>query len=358
MVKMISAKQNGGQTMRVGIIGLGRAGAIHLEACRSVPGIEVVALYDPSPVARRSPMAAGITAYADLSRMLESERLDAVSICAPPADHAGLAVACLERGLHVLCEKPLALTSGETLDMLDAARRNKRRLLVASKFRHVPELVVARDLIRSGALGDPVAFAVSFCSVVDMTGRWNAQRLRSGGGVIIDNGCHALDIIYFLFGSVSRVHATPLKPVQRLAVEDSATLQVWTESGVIGSVDLSWSFATGRDTYLVVHGSRGTLELGWHGSGVKVGNESWREVGGPYNKLEAHRRMHACFMHSITNGTQPWIGAAECVGVVAAVEAAYRSLRSGAEERVEIRNDARITVRYPYGTEHVEELKG
>ncbi|HXQ21240.1 MAG TPA: Gfo/Idh/MocA family oxidoreductase [Candidatus Acidoferrales bacterium] len=344
--------------MRVGIIGLGRAGAVHLEACRSVPGIEVIALADPSPAARRSPLAAGIATYADLSRMLDSERLDAVSICAPPADHASLAVKCLDRGLDVLCEKPLALTSGEALDMVEAARWSGRRLLVASKFRHVPELLVARDMIRAGTLGEPVAFAVSFCSAVEMSGRWNAQRHRSGGGVIIDNGCHALDIIYFLFGSVTRVHTTLLKSVQRLAVEDSATLQVWTENGVIGSADLSWSFATGRDTYLVVHGSRGTLELGWHGSRVKVGGESWRDVGGPYNKLEAHRRMHACFMQSIANGTPPWIEAAECVGVVAAVEAAYRSLRTGAEERVELCDDARTTMRDPYGTEHAEALKG
>jgi predicted dehydrogenase len=350
--------RTGGKVMRVGIIGLGRAGAVHLEACTSVPGMQVVSVCDPSPGARGSALAAGIAAYVDVARMLEKERLDAVSICAPPADHAKLATTCLDRGLHVLCEKPLAITSADALDMLDAARRNGRRLLVASKFRHVPELALAREMVRSGQLGEPLAVAISFCSAVDMSGRWNAQRRRSGGGVIIDNGCHAFDIIYFLFGSVTRVHATRLKSVQQLSVEDSAVVHVRTGNGVIGSADLSWSFATGRDTYLVVHGSCGTVELGWQSSRVKLAGESWREIGGPYDKLEAHRRMHAAFMGSITNGTQPWISASECVGVVATVEAAYRSLRTGAEERVEVRGETRPTASYPYGAVSMEALKG
>ena len=72
--------------MRVGIIGLGRAGAVHLEACGSVPGIEVGAVYDPAPAARRVGAAAGVKTYAELERMLDSARLDAAVICAPPAD--------------------------------------------------------------------------------------------------------------------------------------------------------------------------------------------------------------------------------------------------------------------------------
>jgi predicted dehydrogenase len=323
--------------MRLGIIGLGRAGLVHLEASTAVSGVEVAAVYDPAPEARRAAAAAGIESYADLSHMLDTARLDAVTICAPPADHAPLVLDCLERGLHVLCEKPLATTTHDAVEMFDSARRRRRALFVASKFRHVPEVILARELIDSGELGEPVSFAVSFCSAVDMAGRWNADRARAGGGVIIDNGCHAFDIVHFLFGSVTRVHGIQLKPVQRLAVEDSATVRVWAGEGVIGNVDLSWSWSTGHDTYLVVQGTRGTVEVGWRRSRLRIDGHEWRDIGAPYSKIDAHRRMHARFLESVTAGGTPWILPAECLSVAATVDAAYRSLRSGNWERIALR---------------------
>ncbi len=325
--------------MRIGIIGLGRAGAVHLEACRTVPGMEVGAVCDPSPSARRTAAAAGIASYADVDAMLDAERLDGVTICAPPAAHAPLAIKCLERGLQILCEKPLAPATSDAAEMFAVARRHRRSLVVASKFRHVPEVMLARELMHSGELGEPVSFAVSFCSAVDMSARWNAERTQSGGGVIIDNGCHAFDIIYFLFGSVTRIHTTLLKPVQHLPVEDSATVRIWAGEGVIGTVDLSWSWATGRDTYLVVQGTRGTLEVGWHGSRLKLEGQEWRDVGRAYDKLDAHRRMHAQFRDICVDGAEPWIKPAECVRVVSVIEAAYRSLHSGSWERVIVHED-------------------
>lgn len=335
--------------MRVAIVGLGRAGLVHLEASRTVPGVELVAVYDPAPEARGTAAAAGIEAYTNLERMLSTERLDAVTICAPPADHAALALACLERGLHILCEKPLAMSTRDAVEMFDTARRHGRSLLVASKFRHVPEVNLVRDLIHSGKLGEPVSFAVSFCSPVDMSGRWNADPARAGGGVIIDNGCHAFDILYFLFGSVTRVHTTQLKPVQRLGVEDSATVRIWAGEGVIGNVDLSWSWSTGRDTYLVVQGTRGAVELGWHGSRLKLEGQEWRDIGKPYSKLDAHQRMHAHFLESLAAGREPWIHPLECVRAVAAVEAAYRSLHSGSWERVALRGEVGARFGVPIG---------
>jgi predicted dehydrogenase len=320
--------------MRLGIIGLGRAGAVHLQACKAVPGLEVGAVCDPAAAARRTATATGIKAYSDLERMLASEPLDVVSVCAPPADHAALTIACLERGLHVLCEKPLALSASDGQKMLDAAQRHDRQLLVASKFRHVREVLYLQHLVRSGDLGRPASFEVSFCSPVDMSKRWNAQPQRAGGGVIVDNGCHAFDIISFLFDSVTRVHATQLKPVQRLPVEDSASLRVWAGDGVIGNVDLSWSWTTGRDTYLIVRGTRGTVEIGWRKSQISLDGKRWRKIGGPYDKLEAHRRMYTALLETISEGRRPWITPADCVGVVATVEAAYRSLRSGSWERI------------------------
>jgi len=325
--------------MRIGIIGLGRAGSVHLEAWRHVEGSEVVAICDPSPCARRRARDLGIRAFIDPHVMLEKADLDAVTIATPPADHAELTIASLERGLHVLCEKPLALTTWDALSMLRTASQKKRQLLLATKFRHVPELQTARDLIGSGELGEPVAFEVSFCSPVDMSRRWNAQRRRAGGGVIIDNGCHAFDIMSFLFGSVTRLQASLHKPLQRLSVEDGATIQVRAGDGVVGRADVSWSLSTGRDSYVTVYGSRGTIEIGWRTTRVKFVSKDWIELGGPYDKIDAHRRMLTAFVTAaISNGGMaPWISTVECLRTVAAVEAAYRSIHSGGWEWVDMK---------------------
>jgi predicted dehydrogenase len=261
--------------------------------------------------------------------MIRGADLQAVSICTPPLHHAPVAIACMRRGLDVLCEKPLAINGRAALKMVQTAERERRHLLLATKFRHVPELVVARDLIADGAIGEPVAFEIDFSSMVDMSQRWNCRRGVAGGGVIIDNGSHAFDIVSFLFGTISRIHATRLKSVQSLGVEDSATILIEAGRGLIGRIDLSWSLATGRETYVTVYGSRGSIEVGWRGSRLRVPGSPAREIGPGYDKNDAHRRMMDEFRGVVLGHRRAWISPGEGLRTLAAVEAAYHSLRSG-----------------------------
>jgi len=243
--------------------------------------------------------------------------------------HAALTLACLERGIDVLCEKPLAVNRRAALKMLQTATRQRRQVQLATKFRHVPDVVHARELIAEGTIGEPVAFEIDFSSMVDMSTRWNSRRALAGGGVVIDNGCHAFDIVAFLFGTVARVHATRLKPVQAIAVEDSATVLVAASGGLVGRIDLSWSLATGRETYVTIYGSAGTIEVGWRGSRLRPANGPAEPIGPGYDKGEAHRLMVAAFRDLVAGKAPPWISPGEMLRTIAAVEAAYRSLRSG-----------------------------
>jgi predicted dehydrogenase len=321
---------------RIGIIGLGRAGQIHFDALRGLPEARVAAVCDLSPDSRRRAADAGVPAFESLEAMLAAAPLDGVVVCTPPADHAAITLRCLADGLHVLCEKPLALSTWDALTMLQAANRARRKVLVASKFRHVPEVRQAAALLAAGELGEPISFEISFCSPVDMRERWNVQPALSGGGVIVDNGCHALDIVSYLFGNIRRVHATRLRRLQPIEVEDSATLQVWAGDGVVGKIDVSWSLPAARDSYLVLQGSRAAIEVGWKGAFLRRTGEPPRAVGGAYDKLAAHQSMQRGFIGAIGNGTAPWISASECLQVTAAVDAAYRSLESGSTEWVAI----------------------
>jgi predicted dehydrogenase len=230
----------------------------------------------------------------------------------------------------------LAVNAHDVSMMLQTADRAQRTLLVASKFRHVPEIRRARALLRAGELGQPVSFGINFCSPVDMRARWNAHHPLSGGGVIMDNGWHAFDIVTFLFGSISRVQATDRQVSQGSAVEDSATLQVWAGDGVVGRVELSWSSSPLRDSYLVVHGRRGSIEVGWHATRTKRAGGDWEALGGSYDKLHAHRAMHERFIAAIAGAGKPWISASECLQAATAVDAAYRSLASGTSEWVTV----------------------
>ncbi|TMA78992.1 MAG: Gfo/Idh/MocA family oxidoreductase [Deltaproteobacteria bacterium] len=227
-----------------------------------------------------------------------------MSICTPPVSHAPLAVACLGHNLNVLCEKPLALTRADALRMLRAAARVGRHLLLATKFRHVPDVVRARELITQGEIGEPVAFEIDFSSKVDMSERWNSRRALAGGGVVI---------------------------------EDSATILVSASRGLVGRIDLSWSLNTGRESFVTVYGSGGTIEVGWRGSQLRQAGRPPVAIGTGYDKAEAHRRMLASFQALVAGDAPPWISAGECLRTVAAVEAAYVSLRSGSWVQVDMR---------------------
>src|SRR5262245_26258836 len=315
--------------MRVGVVGLGRAGQVHLDAWQRIEGVRIVAVCDPAVSSRRRARQAGLGVYTNPLAMLAREDLDAVSIASPPLSHAPIAIACLRNGVDVLCEKPLAINGRAALRMTDAASASGRTLLLATKFRHVPDIIAARELIAAGEIGDPVAFEIDFSSPVSMGKRWNVRKGTSGGGVIIDNGCHAFDIVSFLFGTVTRVQATRLKAVQSLPVEDSATVLVAAGRGLIGRIDLSWSLATGRQTYVIVYGSKGTIEIGWRGSKLKVIGKPEREIGPGYDKGMAHELMMRAFVDVVHGRGEPWITPGEGLRTVAAVEAAYHSLRSG-----------------------------
>jgi predicted dehydrogenase len=120
-----------------------------------------------------------------------------------------------------------------------------------------------------------------------------------------------------------------LKPLQAIAVEDSATVLVGAGQGLIGRIDLSWSLATGRETYVTVYGSEGTIEVGWRGSRLRPAGKPPEVIGPGYDKGDAHTRMLTAFRDVVQGEGPPWISPGECLRTVAAVEAAYLSLRSG-----------------------------
>ncbi len=262
--------------------------------------------------------------------MLEQVECDAVVVATPPASHPDICMDALRRKLHVLCEKPVCLTTEAAIAIRDAAEQNGVLFTMASKFRYAEDVIRAKALVTSGVLGDIVLFENTFMSRVDMTTRWNSKPAIAGGGVLIDNGTHSVDIMRYFLGPLQEVYAAECPRTQALTVEETVRVLVKSASGVMGSMDLSWSLNKEVDHYIVIYGSHGTLRVGWKQSTYRQSSAAdWVTFGNGYNKVSSFRRQIENFSGAIQGHEQLRITADDAIASVEAIQAAYQALGKG-----------------------------
>ncbi len=320
-----------GPVMAIALIGAGRIGADWIAAIAAEPRWRLHAIVE-SDAARRAELQRehAVPVFAELPALLAEESPDAAVVATPPALHEPMVQALLEHRVHVLCEKPLALTSAAAQRILLAAGRSDRRVMMASKFRYLPELAMARQLVADGEIGDPVQVVITFCADTPMAERWNAQPAISGGGVLIDHGAHAFDVARAFAGPIQRVFAHFGRRVQPLAVEDTVHVLAEARRGVLATIDMSWSTPAFTEHWCEVRGSRGTVRLGFDSGAVRrQGEAQWQRFGGRYDKRAALARQLANFAAVIAGTAAPQIGHDDALDSVRAVEAAYRSATLG-----------------------------
>ena len=312
---------------KVSLIGCGRIASTHLQALKGIEEIEIAAVADENPEAAKTFAAsAGCPAFTDYKEMIEKIGPEVAVICTPPVTHPEISIHALENGAHVLCEKPFAIHTVCASRMVDAAEKAGRYLTMASKFRFVEDVTKAKQLVEDGVLGRMVMAEIAFCGRADMRGRWPSDPAMAGGGVLIDNGSHAVDIIRYLLGPINRVQAQHGRNVQELAVEDTSMVFVETVDGVWGRIDLSWSIEKNHDAYICMHGDQGMLVVGWKSSRYRrYDSPEWITFGNGYNKLDAFTRQHKNFINSIHGQAKPVINANDSFESVRVIEVAYRS---------------------------------
>ncbi len=250
-----SFRENTMKTLRVGVIGLGM-GRGHVRGFQAHPNAEVVAVADPDEsrceYIRNEYNVP--TAYASGEEMLQKEKLDVVSIATPNKFHKPLTIAALKAGCHVLCEKPMAMNAREAKQMIDAAKKAKKRLMINFSYRFTQQSHALKKQVDTGILGD-----VYFGRTVwhrrrglPGFGGWFGTKALSGGGPLIDLGVHRLDLALWLMGypkpewvmgAAYDPIATELAKREKKTydVEDLAAGFIKFENGATLEVEASWA---------------------------------------------------------------------------------------------------------------------
>lgn len=315
--------------IRFAMVGAGAIAQAYVQAFENCDEVELVAVADVrGEAAAAVAQSCGCQSFDSHQKLMQEASFDAAIVCTPPITHPEICVELLERGIHVLCEKPLAIDTPSAQKMLDAAKKSGAKFTMASKFRFVEDVIKAKALVESGILGEIILLENTFTGYVDMSSRWNSNPEMSGGGVLIDNGTHSVDLIRYFLGPLKEIQAVEGKRTQGLRVEDTARIFVRTENDVMASVDLSWSINKQIPTYVSIYGALGTVFVGWQESKYRrSSDDQWICFGKGYNKVQAFQDQITNFAGAI-NGTQALLLQPEdALASVGVIESAYQALR-------------------------------
>ena len=270
---------------RLGFLGAGWIGRKRLEAVVASDVATAVAIADPSPARRdeAARVAPGACLCEHLGQLLELP-LDGVVIATPSAQHVDQALAVLDRGLAVFCQKPLARTAGEARAVVDAARRGDHLLGVDLSYRHTDAMQRIRDVVAGGGIGRVFATNLVFHNAYGPDQPWFYDRAAAGGGCLIDLGIHLVDLALWLLGwpAVEDARAQLHAGGRRLGTpatvcEDFVSAQLALAGGVTAQLSCSWRLPAGRDC---------VIEASWYGTG---GGVAMRNVGGSFYDFVAER---------------------------------------------------------------------
>lgn len=326
---MIKENTMNSQPVKVALVGAGAISSAYSLALEELPAMQLVAVVDIDiDAARTMAEKHQCPAFESIEQMCAAVQPEAAIICTPPATHGDIAIGLMNRGIHLLCEKPLAIDNETAWEMIKAARANEVVFTMASKFRFVEDVAKTKEIIASGKLGEIILFENSFTGTVDMSNRWNSNPELSGGGVLIDNGTHSVDIMRYLLGPLAELRVVEGKRLQSPNVEDTVHIFVRSKEGVLGSIDLSWSMSKGLPTFINIFGSEGTLHVGWQESKYKLkGDDDWTQFGTGYNKVAAFANQLKNFAGAIRNGETLVIGPDDALASVYTIEAAYHAMQ-------------------------------
>jgi UDP-N-acetyl-2-amino-2-deoxyglucuronate dehydrogenase len=356
--------------LSVAIVGSGSIAMTHMSIIVGHSGFELVALVDPTQahadalmeaVSVQDPAAALPLHFSTLEEALAARRFDVIVITTPSGDHVDLAIAAAESGAHVLVEKPVDVSVVQAQRLLQVADRVKHRgqvVSVVSQHRFDPASRIVKNAIDDGAFGKltSAVASVAWWRTQDYydSGDWRGTWELDGGGAVMNQGVHTVDLLLWMFGRPTEISAeTALLAHNRVEVEDVAVATIRFESGALATLHATTAAFPGLSVRLQVHGSRGSAvidddQLEYFAAlesddddltgGDRVANRASELVSGEHLGGQpkapgwfprAHGRQYDDFFEAITESRDPGVSVSDAVLSLAAVRSIYLAATLG-----------------------------
>jgi UDP-N-acetyl-2-amino-2-deoxyglucuronate dehydrogenase len=327
---------------RIAVVGLGMAAKPHFQSLRDLADrVEVAACHAPSAARRASFAAAypGFPTTGDLDKVLADRSISAVLLLTPPFSHLDLILRCAAAGKHVLVEKPLEATLLRARQAVEAMERAKLRLGVVLQHRFRKASLCLADLIATGELGALLSGSASIrwwrpAEYFAEAGR--GMKARDGGGVLLTQAIHTLDLFQHLAGPIARVAAlAKTSPLRKIDTEDVVGAGILFANGAIGTIDATTVAYPGFPERIELAFERATVVLAAETlkDGRHLHEEGAESKSGGADPMafshEAHRGVIADFLDALDKDREPAISGREALKVQLLIEALLRSAATG-----------------------------
>jgi predicted dehydrogenase len=337
-------------TIHIGLIGAGNISATHARACTGLSDVRVAAVYAPTRAhAARLAAETGATACDTLDALLAHRPLDMVAIGSPSGLHAEHGIAAARAGLHVLVEKPIDISSPRADALIAAAASCGVTLGVIFQDRFKPGVRHLKAIVDEGRLGAPVLASarVKWYRPPDYyrASAWRGTRALDGGGALINQAVHTVDLLLWLFGPVRRVYGKAATRVHAIEVEDTVVATVEFANGALGTIEATTAAYPGYARRLELTGSNGTAMLDGDAlvavdvrdGSANLGRQLSEIAEHPpenaaspvVSDVAAHRAVFDDFIRAMRTGGRPGCDGAEGRRSVEVIEAIYRSSATG-----------------------------
>lgn len=253
-------------TIRIGLIGGGNITETHARAAGAIPGVAIAAVYGTnSTKVQRLCREHGGTPYEDFGAFLAHRPMNLVILGSPSGLHATQGIAAAMQGLHVLTEKPIDISTNRADELIEAAKQSGVKLGVIFQDRLKPDIRRLKAWIDRGVLGKPllVDARVKWYRPPEYyaNSRWRGRLSLDGGGALINQGVHTIDLLLWLLGDVLRVQAKVATGLHLIEAEDTATAILEFSSGALGLFHATTAAYPGYPRRVEISGSEGTVIL-------------------------------------------------------------------------------------------------
>jgi UDP-N-acetyl-2-amino-2-deoxyglucuronate dehydrogenase len=350
---MLRAEDEIPMTTHMGLIGGGNVTDTHARAARAIAGVEIVAIYgmNANKVAGLCREHGG-KPYQDFNAFLTHRPMDLVAIGSPSGLHAAQGIAAAQRGLHVLTEKPIDISTGRADALIAAAARAGVKLGVMFQDRVKPGIRELREWISTGVVGKPLLAdaRVKWYRPPEYYGgsRWRGTFALDGGGALINQAVHTVDLLLWLLGDVVRVQSRTATALHAIEAEDTAIAILEFASGALGVIQATTAAYPGYPRRLEITGTEGTVileqdrilaaNLGHPPAGISAGvpDENESASSAVVSDVRGHQALFEDFIHAIEQNTSPICDGREGRRSIALVEAIYRAARHGGAASVSL----------------------